>query len=148
MSSLVKTHKYFCLQECKPNIHNIGHNRDSLCNKQHSSSVSTMNKLSGKIVKRLLLRGRPPDPVKRCLYLAPPFLVGDYEPVAVKTYREGRLGEKVELARAELEQCVACPRLCRVNRLEDKKGACNTGRLVLHNNYCFICCVTRSECKK
>merc|ERR1719312_2397043 len=36
--------------------------------------------------------------------------------------------EKVELARAELEQCVACPRNCKVNRLEDKKGACNTGR--------------------
>ena len=107
-----------------------------------------MNKLSEKIVKRLLLRGRPPDPVKRCLYLAPPFLVGDYEPVAVKTYREGRLGEKVELARAELEQCVACPRLCRVNRLEDKKGACNTGRLVLCDYYCFTCRVTRSKCRK
>ena len=75
----------------------------------------------------LLVRGRPPE-LLRNLYLAPPFLVGDYEPIAVKTFRQGKMGEKVEQARAELEACVACPRNCKVNRMEDKKGACNTGR--------------------
>ena len=87
-----------------------------------------MNKIPDKIVRGLLIRGRPPENSRRHLYLAPPFLVGDYEPVAVKTHREGRLEDKVKLSRAELEQCVACPRNCKVNRLEDKKGACNTGR--------------------
>ena len=65
---------------------------------------------------------------QRSLYLAPPFLVGDYEPKACKTFREGKMAEKVNLAVKELENCVACPRNCKVNRLENKKGACNTGR--------------------
>ena len=64
----------------------------------------------------------------RRLYLAPPFLIGDYEPRACKTYREGKMSQKVNLALKELENCVACPRNCKVNRMEDKKGACNTGR--------------------
>jgi len=62
------------------------------------------------------------------IYLAPPFLVGDYESRACKTRREGLMKEKVKFALKELENCVACPRNCKVNRLEDKKGACNTGR--------------------
>ena len=52
----------------------------------------------------------------RTLYLAPPFLVGDYEPRAARTAREGGMEEKVRLAVRELESCVACPRLCKVNR--------------------------------
>jgi len=78
----------------------------------------------------LLVRGRPPEQLRN-LYLAPPFLVGDYEPIAVKTFRQGKMGEKVEQAKAELEMCVACPRNCKVNRMEDKKGACNTGRYAI-----------------
>ena len=54
----------------------------------------------------------------RHLYLAPPFLVGDYEPRAVRTAREGGMEEKVRLAVRELESCVACPRKCQVNRLQ------------------------------
>ena len=76
---------------------------------------------------------------KRCLreftsnlYLAPPFLVGDYETRAAKTYREGKMRGKVELALKELECCVACPRNCKINRIENKKGACNTGRWQEH----------------
>ena len=38
------------------------------------------------------------------------------------------LKQKVEEALHELENCKACPRDCGVNRMEDKKGACNTGR--------------------
>ena len=58
-------------------------------------------------------RGRPPD---RRLHLAPPFLVSDSDPAAVVTARAGGLAEKVEQARAELADCRACPRDCRVNR--------------------------------
>ena len=76
----------------------------------------------------MLLLARPDCVDQRQLYLAPPFLVGDYEPRAVRTAREGRLEGKVAEAVAELESCVVCPRLCKVNRLEDKKGSCNTGR--------------------
>jgi len=75
-----------------------------------------------------LLRGRPPD---RGLYLAPPFLVSGYEPVAVASHRNGTLKEKVELARQELEDCRICPRNCGVNRNADKLGACNTGRYAI-----------------
>lgn len=91
-----------------------------------------MSKFLPKILKNLTMRGRPPDTItRRHLYLAPPFLVGDYEPVAVKAHRSGKLGEKVDLARAELENCTACPRNCKVNRMEDKRGACNTGRYAI-----------------
>ena len=74
---------------------------------------------------------RPTLSSSRSLYLAPPFLVGDYESKAARTFREGKMGEKVRLAMKELENCVACPRNCKVNRMEDKKGACNTGRLYM-----------------
>ena len=71
--------------------------------------------LSGRVAGRVCYRprGRPPD---RRLYLAPPFLVSDSDPAAVVTARAGGLAEKVERARAELADCRACPRDCRVNR--------------------------------
>lgn len=78
-------------------------------------------------VKTLARAASAPSSVRN-LYLAPPFLVGDYEPRACRTYREGNMENKVKLALKELEHCVACPRNCKVNRIENKKGACNTGR--------------------
>merc|ERR1740129_1698000 len=36
--------------------------------------------------------------------------------------------DKLEEAREELKDCRICPRNCGVNRLENKSGACNTGR--------------------
>ena len=65
---------------------------------------------------------------KRNLHLAPPFLVEDYRPAAVAAFENGLLEQKVDLALKELEHCLACPRDCGVNRIADKKGACNTGR--------------------
>jgi putative pyruvate formate lyase activating enzyme len=56
------------------------------------------------------------------------FLVRDYEPVSVRTWREGGLEAKVAVAREELAHCLACPRDCGVNRLDDEKGVCHTGR--------------------
>ncbi len=56
----------------------------------------------------------------RSLYLAPPFLVHDYEPIALATHRQGRLRAKVEDALHELEACRACPRNCGVNRIENQ----------------------------
>ncbi len=58
----------------------------------------------------------------------PRFLIEDHEPVFLRTWREGRFGAKVERARDELADCKACPRDCGVNRLQDEKGVCHTGR--------------------
>ncbi len=58
----------------------------------------------------------------------PRFVIDDYEPVYLRTWREGRLDQRVEAALVELADCMACPRDCRVNRLEDERGVCHTGR--------------------
>jgi len=55
-------------------------------------------------------------PQVRNLHLAPPFLVEDYTPAAVTTYRLGRMPEKLASAQSELSDCKACPRNCGVNR--------------------------------
>ena len=42
--------------------------------------------------------------------------------------RTGELKRRVEAAYALLESCRVCPRECGVNRLQDERGACRTGR--------------------
>ena len=59
------------------------------------------------------------------------FLVDDFEPAYMRLYREGGLQARVEAALAELEDCCACPRNCHVNRLQDEKLLCHTGRLAV-----------------
>lgn len=56
------------------------------------------------------------------------FLIRDYEPVYLRTWREGGFDSKVEAAHEELADCKACPRDCGVNRLLDERGVCHTGR--------------------
>ena len=56
------------------------------------------------------------------------FLVGDYEPAYLATWRGGGLGYEVEAARAELANCKACPRDCEVDRMQDERAVCHTGR--------------------
>ena len=41
---------------------------------------------------------------------------------------KGDLKHRVEAAQEELRSCKACPRNCGVDRLQNKMGACNTGR--------------------
>ena len=55
----------------------------------------------------------------------------DFVPAYVETYESGALAEKVELALEELACCRVCPRDCDVNRLEDEKAVCRTGRRAL-----------------
>ncbi len=45
------------------------------------------------------------------------------------------LRERTRRAVASLEDCRACPRDCRVNRLEDKYSACKTGRYAVVSSY-------------
>jgi putative pyruvate formate lyase activating enzyme len=51
-----------------------------------------------------------------------------FEPVYLRTYSRGELARRVARALKLLQSCTACPRNCRVNRLEDKFAVCKTGR--------------------
>ncbi|MBI4082862.1 MAG: radical SAM protein [Candidatus Lambdaproteobacteria bacterium] len=51
-----------------------------------------------------------------------------FAPAYLETYAAGRLSEKVERAREELQGCRACPRNCGVDRLAGRTAACYTGR--------------------
>jgi putative pyruvate formate lyase activating enzyme len=51
-----------------------------------------------------------------------------FEPVYLRTYRRGELARRAARALELLQSCTACPRNCRVNRLEDKFAVCKTGR--------------------
>ncbi len=52
-----------------------------------------------------------------------------YTPRYVKAYESGALEDKIQKAYAILENCTLCPRNCKVNRLQGKKGICKTGEL-------------------
>ena len=85
---------------------------------------------------RLLCRGGGGGPGhshcgKNGLYLAPPFIVENYEPVAQEAARTGRLAESDSKAKEHLADCRLCPRDCGVDRMKDLKGACNTGRYAI-----------------
>jgi putative pyruvate formate lyase activating enzyme len=56
------------------------------------------------------------------------FVIDGYEPVALRTWRQGGFEAKVAAAQDELAHCLACPRDCGVNRLVDERGVCHTGR--------------------
>jgi putative pyruvate formate lyase activating enzyme len=56
------------------------------------------------------------------------FLLRDFEPAYLRLYRNGELDGRVQAGLAELAHCCACPRNCHVNRLQDQKLICHTGR--------------------
>ncbi|MEK6564620.1 MAG: radical SAM protein [Candidatus Omnitrophota bacterium] len=49
-------------------------------------------------------------------------------PSYLKAYQEGSLREKSEILRKRLGSCDICPRLCKVNRLNNQPGFCKTGK--------------------
>ena len=51
-----------------------------------------------------------------------------FEPAYWETYASGRLAEKVEQALDELHCCRVCPRNCEIDRLDDQRALCKTGR--------------------
>jgi putative pyruvate formate lyase activating enzyme len=55
------------------------------------------------------------------------FLIDDFEPAYLRL-TAAELESRVEAALRELEDCCACPRNCRCNRMHDEKRACHTGR--------------------
>jgi putative pyruvate formate lyase activating enzyme len=56
------------------------------------------------------------------------FVIDDFEPAYLRSWREGSLTERVAAARRELEHCTACPRVCGVDRTNGEVGTCRTGR--------------------
>jgi putative pyruvate formate lyase activating enzyme len=52
----------------------------------------------------------------------------EFVPAYLKAHEQGLLAEKVEAAQALLRACRLCPRVCEVNREEDQRGVCKTGR--------------------
>ena len=58
-----------------------------------------------------------------------------FVPSYIEAYRTGKLAESIKKAFEVLENCRLCPRKCEVNRLEDEKGICRTGRLAMVSSY-------------
>jgi len=58
-----------------------------------------------------------------------------FSPVYIKTYQDGLLKDKIKQAYNLLDNCFLCPRKCGVNRLNNEKGICNTGRKAMVSSY-------------
>jgi putative pyruvate formate lyase activating enzyme len=56
-------------------------------------------------------------------------------PAYLRLYESGELAERVDRALLGLRSCEACPRNCRVNRLEDRFAVCKTGRHAVVASY-------------
>ena len=50
-----------------------------------------------------------------------------FEPIYLKTAKNGQLMSKINEARRFLGECTLCPRNCEVDRLSDELGECQTG---------------------
>jgi putative pyruvate formate lyase activating enzyme len=53
----------------------------------------------------------------------------EHRPAYLELHERGELARRAEAALARLASCDICPRQCAVNRLQDERDACNTGRL-------------------
>ncbi len=58
------------------------------------------------------------------------------EPGYIVLYHSGELKRRAEALEARLVSCDICPRNCRVNRLEDEKEFCHSGRLPIVATVC------------
>jgi len=58
-----------------------------------------------------------------------------FEPAYLQLHRSGELLRRVERALELLRNCQACPRHCRVNRLDNKFAVCRTGRYATVSSY-------------
>ncbi len=53
---------------------------------------------------------------------------GKFQPAYLDLWQSGELAHRVKLGLEKLADCTLCPRKCHVNRFEDKKKVCRTGR--------------------
>jgi len=56
-------------------------------------------------------------------------------PSYIETHRSGKLKERIQTAHGILKNCHLCPRECHVNRLEDEKGFCGTGKTAMVSSF-------------
>jgi putative pyruvate formate lyase activating enzyme len=59
-----------------------------------------------------------------------------FEAAYLAAFRSGELAAVAAKLEARLAACDLCPRNCGVNRLEDERGACHSGRLPVVSSYC------------
>lgn len=57
------------------------------------------------------------------------------EPSYLKLYKTGELSQRIERAYLKLKSCNICPRECKVDRTNDKKGKCLTGKNAVVSSY-------------
>src|SRR4030043_28361 len=60
---------------------------------------------------------------------------GGFRPSYLDVYENGTLQDRISLAEEILQSCRLCPRECRVNRLADERGFCQTGALAVVSSY-------------
>lgn len=53
----------------------------------------------------------------------------------LELYEDGRIDRIIERLYRLLESCRLCPRECKINRLEDKKGFCRSGKDLIISSY-------------
>lgn len=58
-----------------------------------------------------------------------------YEPVYIKTFLEGKLGEKIKEAEPLINECTLCPRNCMVNRNKESGTICKTGNNAMVSSF-------------
>ncbi|MFA5367997.1 MAG: radical SAM protein [Dehalococcoidia bacterium] len=58
------------------------------------------------------------------------------EPGYIALFRSGELERRAQALEARLVCCDICPRKCKVNRLEDERGFCRSGRLPIVASVC------------
>lgn len=56
-------------------------------------------------------------------------------PIYLKTFKEGFFKQKLESAKALLRECRVCPRICKVNRIANELGECQTGLNPIISSY-------------
>ncbi len=56
-------------------------------------------------------------------------------PGYLKLHESGELEKRIESAYALLSECVLCPRKCKIDRLNDKRGICKTGLKAVVSSY-------------
>jgi putative pyruvate formate lyase activating enzyme len=61
--------------------------------------------------------------------------IGMWEPSYLRLYESGELDQRIEKLHQILASCELCPRKCRVNRLENEKGICRSGKELMISNY-------------
>ncbi len=58
-----------------------------------------------------------------------------FQPAYLRLYESSELARRVEAAREKLRDCVLCPRVCHVNRLDNEFAVCRTGRYAVVSSF-------------